>query len=85
MYKKYNAKEETVVISQEKLNQIESEYGCGYYHLCWGKACPCAITTENKGLTKKYTVVLSKKTADCLKYLTMKITNSNSHFDYNRQ
>lgn len=41
------------MISKEKFNQIESEYGCGYYHLCWEKACPCAITTENKGLTKE--------------------------------
>lgn len=41
------------MINQEKFNQIEAEHGCGYYHLCWEKACPCAITTQNKGLTKE--------------------------------
>lgn len=41
------------MISQERFNLIESEHGCGYYYLCWEKACPCAITTENKGLTKQ--------------------------------
>lgn len=41
------------MISQERFDEIESVYGCGYYHLCWEKACPCAITTENKGLKKE--------------------------------
>jgi len=38
------------LISQEKFNQIELEHGCGYWHECCDKSCPCAITTENKGL-----------------------------------
>jgi hypothetical protein len=41
------------MLSQQRFNEIDSEYSCGYYHLCWEKACPCAITTENKGLTKE--------------------------------
>ena len=38
------------MISQETFNRIEIEHGCGYWNLCWEHACPCAITTENKGL-----------------------------------
>lgn len=41
------------MISQERFDEIESEHGCGYYHVCWEKACPCAIVTENKGLKKE--------------------------------
>jgi len=40
-------------MSQEQFNKIEMEYGCGYWNMCWEHACPCAITTENKGLTEK--------------------------------
>lgn len=38
------------MISKEQFEKIESEHGCGYWELCWEHACPCAITTENKGL-----------------------------------
>ena len=38
------------MISQEKFDNLEVEYGCGYWNVCWEHACPCAITTENKGL-----------------------------------
>ena len=38
------------MISQERFNEIELEYGCGYWHECCDRACPCAITMENKGL-----------------------------------
>ncbi len=38
------------MISKEQFEKIESEHGCGYWKLCWEHACPCAITTENKGL-----------------------------------
>jgi hypothetical protein len=38
------------MISQETFNQIELEHNCGYWNVCWEHACPCAITTENKGL-----------------------------------
>ncbi|WP_342423073.1 hypothetical protein [Paenibacillus sp. FSL E2-0178] len=41
------------MLSQQRFNEIESDYGCGYYQLCWEKACPCAITTENRGLSKE--------------------------------
>ena len=41
------------MMSQEEFNKIEMEYGCGYWNMCWEHACPCAITTENKGLTEK--------------------------------
>lgn len=41
------------MISQERFDAIEAEHGCGYYHVCWERACPCAIVTENKGLTKE--------------------------------
>jgi hypothetical protein len=41
------------MISQEKFDLLESEYGCGYWNVCWEHACPCAITTENKGLTEE--------------------------------
>lgn len=40
------------MLTQEQFNKIESEHGCGYWNLCWEHACPCAITTENKGLTE---------------------------------
>ena len=40
------------MISQERFNEIELEHGCGYWNECWEHACPCAITTENKGLRK---------------------------------
>ncbi|WP_105176883.1 hypothetical protein [Clostridium cagae] len=38
------------MISQDEFNKIEAEHGCGYWNVCWEHACPCAITTENKGL-----------------------------------
>ena len=38
------------MISQEMFDVIESQHGCGYWHECTDKACPCAITMENKGL-----------------------------------
>jgi hypothetical protein len=38
------------MISQEKFNEIEMEHDCGYWFECCDRACPCAITTENKGL-----------------------------------
>jgi hypothetical protein len=38
------------MISQGKFNEIELEHGCGYWNICTEHACPCAITTENKGL-----------------------------------
>ncbi|OCA97729.1 hypothetical protein [Clostridium beijerinckii] len=38
------------MLSKEEFEKIESEHGCGYWNLCWENACPCAITTENKGL-----------------------------------
>jgi len=38
------------MISQEQFTKIELEHGCGYWNLCWEHACPCAITTEHKGL-----------------------------------
>lgn len=38
------------MISQERFNEIEATHGCGYWNVCWEHACPCAITTENKGL-----------------------------------
>ncbi|QWU14210.1 hypothetical protein SAMN04487895_101499 [Paenibacillus sophorae] len=41
------------MISQDEFNKIESSYGCGYYHVCWERACPCAITTQNRGLSKE--------------------------------
>lgn len=40
------------MLTQEQFNKIELEHGCGYWNLCWEHACPCAITTENKGLTE---------------------------------
>ena len=41
------------MISQERFNQIEMEKGCGYWYECTDRACPCAITVENKGLTEE--------------------------------
>jgi len=41
------------MITQEQFNKLEMEYGCGYWNICWEHACPCAITIENKGLTKE--------------------------------
>jgi hypothetical protein len=41
------------MISQETFDRVEMEHGCGYWNMCWEHACPCAITTENKGLTEK--------------------------------
>lgn len=38
------------MINQEKFHEFEMQYGCGYWNVCWEHACPCAITTENKGL-----------------------------------
>ena len=39
------------MLTQEQFDKIEMEHGCGYWNVCWEHACPCAITTENKGLT----------------------------------
>ena len=55
------------MISQEKFDQIELEHGCGYWYVCWEHACPCAITTENKGLQEgiyKSLVAEAVKVAD---------------------
>ena len=41
------------MISQEKFDQIEMDYDCGYWFECCERCCPCAISTENKGLTQK--------------------------------
>lgn len=41
------------MISQEEFDKIEMEKGCGYWYECTDRACPCAITMENKGLTKE--------------------------------
>lgn len=38
------------MISPERFYELELEHGCGYWNVCWEHACPCAITTENKGL-----------------------------------
>ena len=38
------------MITQEQFKKLELEHGCGYWNLCWEHACPCAITTEDKGL-----------------------------------
>jgi len=38
------------MLTQEQFEKIELEHGCGYWNLCAERACPCAITTENKGL-----------------------------------
>jgi len=40
------------MISQKKFDETEMEHGCGYWNLCCEHSCPCAITTENKGLTE---------------------------------
>ena len=36
--------------TQQQFDNIESKYGCGYYNMCTDRGCPCAVTTENKGL-----------------------------------
>jgi len=41
------------MISQETFDKIEMGYDCGYYFECCERSCPCAITTEKKGLTQK--------------------------------
>lgn len=38
------------MISQEQFDRLYLQYGCGYWNVCWEHACPCAITTEDKGL-----------------------------------
>ena len=38
------------MISQKTFDTVELAHGCGYWHVCWDHACPCAIVTENKGL-----------------------------------
>lgn len=40
------------MISEEKFKELEYKHGCGYWNVCWEHACPCAITTENKGYSK---------------------------------
>lgn len=37
------------MISKEQFEKIESQYGCGYWNLCYDRGCPCAIITEDKG------------------------------------
>jgi len=39
------------MISQDKFDQIEMDYDCGYWFECFERCCPCVITSENKGLT----------------------------------
>jgi hypothetical protein len=57
------------MISQEKFHELEMQYGCGYWNVCWEHACPCAITTENKGLQEsKYNRLIqeAKESSDIL-------------------
>jgi hypothetical protein len=41
------------MISEEQFKALEYEHGCGYWNVCWEHACPCAITTENKGYSEE--------------------------------
>ena len=41
------------MINKEQFSKLELKYGCGYWNVCWEHACPCAIITENKGLSEK--------------------------------
>lgn len=49
------------MITQEQFNKIEDQFGCGYWKVCWDHACPCAITTENKGLQESIYNSLNEK------------------------
>lgn len=49
------------MISRGTFDQIESEHGCGYWNVCWEHACPCAITTENKGYSEEIYNSLKKE------------------------
>lgn len=52
------------MISQEQFDSLESQYGCGYWNVCWEHACPCAITTEDKGLQESIYYALDKEAKD---------------------
>ncbi|MGE5437505.1 MAG: hypothetical protein ACM3O3_09790 [Syntrophothermus sp.] len=54
------------MISKEKFDKLESEYGCGYWDICWEHACPCAITTENKGYSEKIYNSLKKESEEVI-------------------
>jgi hypothetical protein len=54
------------MISREKFDQLESEYGCGYWSICWEHACPCAITIENKGYSEKIYNSLKEETEEVI-------------------
>ena len=49
------------MISKERFDELESEHGCGYWGVCWDHACPCAITTENKGYSEEIYNALRKE------------------------
>lgn len=49
------------MISRKTFDQIELEHGCGYWNVCWEHACPCAITTENKGYSEEIYNSLKKE------------------------
>lgn len=57
------------MISQEKFDQLETNYGCGYWMVCWEHACPCAIITEHKGLQESIYTSLLKEANDMAKLL----------------
>ncbi|MBX4266591.1 hypothetical protein [Clostridium estertheticum] len=38
------------MLSEKIFNEMEMNYGCGYWGMCSEHSCPCAIVTENKGL-----------------------------------
>jgi len=38
------------MITKKRFEADEQCFGCGYWSICWEHACPCAITTEHKGL-----------------------------------
>ncbi|NMA16007.1 MAG: hypothetical protein GX935_02020 [Erysipelotrichia bacterium] len=59
------------MISKEQFQELEYKYGCGYWNVCWEHACPCAITTEDKGYSEEiYNSLLaeSNRVAEMFKY-----------------
>ena len=38
------------MLSEKTFKEMEMNYGCGYWGMCYEHSCPCAIVTENKGL-----------------------------------
>lgn len=63
------------MISQEKFYELEMQYGCGYWNICWEHACPCAITTESKGLQES---IYNSLVEDLRKQVEMEFDN----YDY---